>query len=82
MDVKVGNGYFSLIVYYVTERFEMHSNQLQCQQLPGVHDLIHISEAITGALCEWYTQLDKDIVAFVTDNGSNIKKSLKMISGN
>ena len=55
----------------------MHSSQLQCQHLPSVHDHIHISEAITAALSEWCIQLDKDVVVFVTDNGSNIEKLLK-----
>ena len=45
--------------------------------MPGIHDHTHISEAITGALSEWCIQLDKDVAAFVTDNGSNIRKSLK-----
>ena len=66
---RAGDGYCLLTVHHVTERFKMHSSQLQCQHLPGVHD--H-SEAITGALCEWRIQLGKDIVAFVTDNISNI----------
>ena len=74
---RAGDGYFSLTVHYVTEKFEMVTNQLQCQHLPGEHDHAHISEAITAALSEWYIQLDEDVVAFVTDNGSNIKKSLK-----
>jgi len=74
---RARDGYFSLTVHYITEEFKMHSSQLQCQHLPGVHDHIHISEAITSALSEWYIQLDKGVVVFVTDNGSNIKKSLK-----
>ena len=74
---RTGDGYFSLTVHYVTEKFEMVSNQLQCQHLPGEHNHTHISEAITAALSEWCIQLDEDVVAFVTDNGSNIKKSLK-----
>ena len=37
----------------------------------------HISDAITDALADWCIQLDTDVVAFVTDNGSNIKKSSK-----
>ena len=74
---RAGDGYFSLTVHYVTEEFEMVSDQLQCQHIPGEHDHTHISEAITAALSEWCIQLDEDVVAFVTDNGSNIKKSLK-----
>ena len=67
------DGYFLLTVHYVTERFEMHSSQIQCQHLPVVHDHTHISEAISGALSEWCIQLDKDVVAFLTDNGNNSK---------
>ena len=54
----------------------MHSSQLHCHHMPGVHDHMHISEGITSAVMEWCINLD-DIVAFVTDNGSNIKKSVK-----
>ena len=72
-----GDGYFLLTTRYKTEEFEMQSRHLQCHHLPGVHDHIHISEAITDALAEWCIQLDTDVVAFVTDNASNIKKSLK-----
>ena len=74
---RAGDGYFPLTVHYVTEKFVMVSNQLQCQNLPGEHDHTHISEAITAVLSEWCIQLDEGNVAFVTDNGSNIKKSLK-----
>ena len=54
----------------------MHSSQLHWHYMPGVHDHTHISEGITSALTEWCIHSD-DIVAFVTDNGSNIKKSVK-----
>ena len=74
---RAGDGYFSLTAHYLTEEFEMYSSHLQCHHLPGVHDHTHISEAITDALSEWYIQLDINFVAFVTDNRSNIKKSLK-----
>jgi len=74
---KAGDDYFSLTVHYVNEGFEMVSNQVQCQHLLGEHDHTHISEAIIAALSEWCIQLDEDVVAFVTDNGSNIKKSLR-----
>ena len=45
--------------------------------LPDKHNHTHTSEAITGVLSEWCIQLDKDVVALVIDNGSNIKQSLK-----
>ena len=74
---KAGEGYFSLTAHYITEEFEMHSGHLQCHHLPGIHDHAHISEAINDSLADWYIQLDNDVVAFVTDNESNIKKSNK-----
>ena len=74
---RAGEGYFSLTAHYITEEFEMCSSHLQCHHLPGVHDHTHISDAISDALADWCIQLDTDVVAFVTDNGSNIKKSLK-----
>ena len=74
---EVETDIFLLIANYITEEFEMHSRHLQYHHLPGVHDHIHISEVITDALAEWCIQLDTDFVAFVRDNGSNIKKSLK-----
>ena len=49
---KASDGYFSLTVHYVTEEFEMASNQLQCQHLSGEHDHTHIIEAIAAALSE------------------------------
>jgi len=66
-----------LTVHYVTEEFEMVSNQVQCQHLPGEYEHTHISEAIIAPLSEWCIQLDEDVVAYITDNGSNIKKSLR-----
>lgn len=74
---RAGEGYFSLTAHYITEEFEMHSSHLQCHHLPGVHDHAHISEAINDSLADWCIHLDTDVVVFVTDNGSNIKKSLK-----
>jgi len=56
--------------------FLMHSSQLHCPHMPGVHDHAHINEGITSVLMEWCFHLD-DVVAFVTDNGSNVKKSVK-----
>ena len=73
---RAGDGYFSLTAHYITDHFVMHSSQLHCHHMPGVHDHMHISEGITSALMEWCINLD-DIVAFVTHNGSNIKKSVK-----
>ena len=76
---RTGEGYFLLTAHYmhVTEEFEMHSSHLQCHLLPGVHDHVHVSEVINDSHADWCIQLDTDVVAFVTDNGSNIKKSLK-----
>ena len=54
----------------------MHSNQLHYHHMPGVHDHTKISEGITSALTEWCVHLD-DVVAFVTDNGNNVKKPVK-----
>ena len=73
---RAGDGYFSLTAHYITDQFVMHSSQLHCHHMPGAHDHTHISEGITSALTEWCIHSD-DIVAFVTDNGSNIKKSVK-----
>ena len=56
----------------------MYSSHLQCHHLTGVHDHVHISEVINDSIADWRIQLDTDIVAFVTDNGNSIKKSLKI----
>ena len=73
---RAGDGYFSLTSHFITDEFLMYSSQLHCHHMPGTHDHTHISAGITRALREWCVNLD-DVVAFVTDNGSNVKKSVK-----
>ena len=77
---RAGEGYFftySALHYVYKILFEMRSSHLQYHHLPGVHNHTHINDAITDALADWCIQLDTDAVAFVTDNGSNIKKYFK-----
>jgi len=45
--------------------------------MPGTHNHAHISIGITSTLREWCVILD-GVVVFVTDNGSNVKKFVKL----
>ena len=73
---RAGDGYFSLTTHFITDQFLMHSSQLHCYHMLGVHDHTNISEGITSGFTEWCVHLD-DVVAFVTDNGSDVEKSVK-----
>ena len=70
-------GYISLTCHCVTLEFEMFHKNLQTQHLPGVHDHEHITEALQAGTREWGIDLEHQVNAFTTDNGSNIVKSIE-----
>ena len=76
-----GNGYFSLTAHYITSDFEMKHSSLQCHHMPGTHDHSHIAEAISTSTGEWCIDLERDVTAFTTDNGSNIVKAVEQDLG-
>ena len=53
-----------------------HSNLLTHHLPAGVHDHVHIAEALRSATVEWKLDLQHQVVAFTTDNGSNIVKAI------
>ena len=74
---RAGDGYISLTCHCVTPEFEMFHKNLQTQRLPGVHDHEHITEALQEGTREWGIDLEHQVNAFTTDNGSNIVKSIE-----
>ena len=70
---RTGDGYISLICHFITPEFKMCCHNLQTDHFPGVHDFNTICQALTMAAVEWCINLDKQIVAFTTDSGSNIR---------
>ena len=73
---RTGDGYISLTCHFITPEFKMCCHNLQTDHFPGVHDFNTISRALTMAAEEWCINLDKQVVAFTTDSGSNIVKAL------
>lgn len=75
---RAGDAYFSLTAHYITPKdFEMKHNSLQCHFMPGSHDHLLISTAIRDSLRDWCIDLNEDVSAFTTDNGSNVVKAIE-----
>lgn len=74
---RAGDGYISLTAHYITSTFELESKTLQCLPLPGHHDHVKVSSAITSCLEQWLIDVDTVVTAFTTDNGSNIVKAVE-----
>ena len=74
------DGYISLTCHFITEDFKMSYRNLNTKHFPGTHDHTHICEAISSVAQDWCINIKRQVVAFTTDNGSNIVKSLKEMS--
>ena len=78
---RASDGYFSLTAHYmyISQDFEMKHNSLQCHCIPSSHDHVHVlvSGAIRDSLSGWCIDLDQDVSAFTTDNGSNVVKAVE-----
>ena len=74
---RAGDGYISLTAHYLTDNFDFEHKTLQCLPLPGHHDHSTISSAIIGCTEEWLININKNVAAFTTDNGSNIVKAVE-----
>lgn len=73
---RSGDGYLSLTSHFITAEFDMCYKNLQTRHFPGTHDFSSISEALSSAATEWCINMEKQVVAFTTDSGSNIVKAL------
>ena len=71
-----GDGYISLTCHFLTSQFDMVHRNLTTCFLPGVHDHQHIAAALRDLCTEWCIDIDCQVAAFTTDNGSNIVKTL------
>ena len=74
---RVGDGYISLTCHCITPEFEVFHKNLLTQNLPGVHDHGHIAEALQTGTRAWGIDLEQQVFAFTTNNGSNIVKSVE-----
>ena len=54
----------------------MYHSNLLTRHLPRMHDHMHTAEALKSATMEWKFDLQHQVVAFTTDNGSNIVKAI------
>ena len=54
----------------------LHRN-LATNHLPGCHDHKAIADVLCESAEQWGINLDANVSAFTTDNGSNIVKALK-----
>ena len=73
---RSGNAYLSLTSHFITVDFKMRFKNLQTRHFPGIHDYSHIMEVISAAAKEWCINIQKQVVAFTTDSGSNVVKAL------
>ena len=73
---RAGDGYMSLTCHFVSSEFEMHHCNLFTHHLPRVHDHVNIAEALRVSTTEWRIDLQDQVMAFTTDNGSNIVKAI------
>jgi len=69
-------GTYRLPCRFVSSEFEMHHCNLFTHHLPGVHDHVNIAEALRVSTTEWRIDLQDQVMAFTTDNGSNITKAI------
>ena len=66
------DGYISLTYHFITEDFKMSYRNLNTKHFPGTHDHTHICEAISSVAQDWCINIKRQVVAFTTDNGSNL----------
>ena len=55
---RAGDEYFSLTAHFITDQFLMHSSQLHCHHMPGVHDhtniiLLHLRSGVFIWMMLW-----------------------------
>ena len=75
-----GDGYISLTCHFITSDFKMCFHNLRTHHFPGTHNRTTISQALITAGNDWCTSLDKQVVAFITDSGSNVVKALESMN--
>ena len=73
---RSGAGYLSLTCHFITANFEICYKNLQTHHFPGSHDFRNICAALSSSAMDWCIDIDKQVVAFTTDSGSNIVKAL------
>lgn len=69
--------FLGVTVHFINENCERKSTALACRRFRNIHSYDRIAEL----LCQIYTDFEKEenqIVATITDNGSNVKKAFKM----
>lgn len=74
---RAGDGYISLTAHYLTSSFVFESKTLQCLPLPGRHDHTLVSSSIRSCTDDWLVDIDTNVTAFTTDNGSNVVKAVE-----
>ena len=75
-----GDDFISLTCHFITSDFKMCFHNLQTHLLPGTYNHTTISQALITAANDWCISLDKQIVAFTTDSGSNVVKALESMN--
>ena len=73
---RTGDGYISLTCHCILPDFEIFQKNLLTRHLLGTHDHGHITAALQSGAEEWGIDLSS-VTAFITDNGSNIIKSVE-----
>lgn len=68
--------FFGYTCHWVDKQFKRHSVALACKRFFGVHSYDHLTDTITNVNSE-FNLSHSQIVATVTDNGSNFVKAFK-----
>ena len=74
---RAGGGCISLTAHCITDDFELCHHNLSTCHFPGTHNHSNIAEILQKLADAWNIGLDNQVSYFMTDNGSNIVKSLK-----
>ena len=68
---RAQHAYINSTVHYLATDFSLQSHLLESKEFPDSHLEVNIAKEIDKSLQEWGLPLNR-LVAFTTDNGSNI----------
>ena len=69
-----GDGIFPSLAILLLQISKYVFHNLQTNHFTGTHDHATILQSLTAAANDWCNSFNKQLVAFTTDNGSNVVK--------
>ncbi len=76
---RARHAYVSLTVHYLNDNFRLCTHLLEVKEFDEAHTGFHIAEELEAILQHWNVSLN-DLVAFTTDNGSNVASAIASMS--